>query len=143
MYKFLVWMRETKAIFHLTAALFIAAGLAYIIFPPRTTSQFFDGQWPPILWGVMMVIGGVFELIGLRTKILNWSVLGLTFLWAGCGSLAAAQSMVAVAPPPTFTRGGGTIAYWILMLLIIARLIIVSLDKRDGQIAQEQINEGT
>lgn len=135
------WLRESKAIFHLTAAGFIIAGASYMIFPPRTTTRFFDGDWPPILWGAMMLIGGVLEIIGLRTRILNWSVLGLTFLWAGTGSLALAQTMVMIAPPPTLTRGGGTALYWILMALVVARLIIVSADKRDGKYAQDQIDE--
>lgn len=139
--RLILWIKRTKALYQVTAIIFILAGLAYVVFPPRTTTQFFDATWPPLLWGGCMVLGGTLDLWGIRSKVYDWSILGLAFLWVGTGSLALAQTMVMIAPPPTLTRGGGTALYWVLMFFVIAKLVIVAADKRDGKYAQTQVTE--
>lgn len=139
--KFICWVRESKILLQIIAVGFIVGGVAYLIFPPQTTSQFFDGSWPARTWGAAMIVGGVLDFIGLRTKFVDWSILGLAFLWAGTGSLALAQTMVMIAPPPTLTRGGGTALYWLLMIFVVSKLVVKVADKRDGRIAQEQMDD--
>lgn len=135
-------IRDSRVLHYLVAVSSIGAGLFYLIFPPVTTIGFFSGAWPPYVWGGALVLGGVIKLYGLHSRILDWQLLGLTFLLAGWVGLAFAQTLVMFGPPITPTRGGGVIGLWVLVLHVFSRFVMVACDREDGQQAQEQIDEG-
>lgn len=135
-------IRDSRALHFAVAILSVVAGLFYLVFPPVTTTGFFEGSWPPRTWGAALAIGGIIKLVGLITRILDWQLLGLTFLVAGWVALALAQTLVMFGPPISPTRGGGTIALWVLVIHVALRFVVVACDREDGHQAQEQVNEG-
>lgn len=139
---FIRWLVDTRTLHYAVAVGSIAGGSAYVLFPPNTTIGFFSAAWPPILWGLALLVGGIVKAVGLRTRILDWQLLGLTFITAGVLSLASAQTMVMLGPPITPTRAGGVVMLWLLLVLVVGRLVFVACDRQDGKQAQEQTDEG-
>lgn len=140
-YSILRWMIATRATQWMVAAGSIIAGTGYVLFPPTTTIGFFSGAWPPLVWGSAMLLGGLVKSYGLRSKVLDWQLLGLSLLFAGYLFLAAGQSMVMAGPPFAPTRIGGTAGYWVLVVIVLGRLAVVACDRQDGRIAQEQVDD--
>lgn len=139
---FIRWLVDTRTLHYAMAWASTATGSAYVLFPPNTTIGFFSAAWPPILWGLTLLAGGIVKVIGLHTRILDWQLLGLTLITAGVLSLTSAQTMVMLGPPITPTRAGGVLALWMLFVLVLGRLAFVACDRQDGKQAQEQTDEG-
>jgi hypothetical protein len=91
--------------------IFIAAGLFYVFASPNTTTEFFDAAWPAIAWGSVFIVGGFVSGYGTLIRIPQVERLGVFMVMVSALCLTAAQIMVMVSSPITWTRGGGTLVY--------------------------------
>ena len=103
--------RLTVAFKYLGSCVFTLAGLFYIMAPPRTTSEFFDAQWPAMLWGCIFFAGGVVSGIGAVARVPHVERFGVFCVSVAAVCLTAGQLLVMLEYPITWTRGGGTLVY--------------------------------
>lgn len=120
----------------LASTFYIAAGAFYILAPPRTTARFLEASWPAILWGAVMVAGGIVAIRGLQSRVLQTEQLGILMLLVATTMLALTQTAVAV-DSWTLTRGGGTFVLWALCSFALARYSELSADIRSARAARE------
>ena len=113
----------------------ICAGLFYIVFPPQTTTAFLEASWPAQAWGAFLLAGGALCAVAYTTRILVIDRLGLSFLITGTLALLAAQTMVMLQYPITYTRGGGTVILAVLVGFLVARWQDVRHDEQEAQAA--------
>lgn len=125
------WMR------YLASTLLIAAGLMYLTHPPRTTARYFEGEWPALVWGVLMLVGGGIILWGLQSRILQIEQYGMLMVGTGAGLLSIGQTMV-MLDGPTWTRGGGTAVLWALVAFSAARYFELSAEIRSARLARQR-----
>lgn len=128
--------RTGRAFRYAGAVAMITTGLFYVLYPPRTTSAFFDTTLFPQAWGLIIFASGFVTLWGMRTRILQVEQYGTLMFAIGGGLLALAQTLVMVSPPPTLTRGGGTFVLYCLVFLVTARYFELSADIRSAKLAQ-------
>lgn len=127
---------KPRRVARLIGAVFgILAGLFYIIFPPNTTTHFFDATWPAIAWGIFFLLGGVISSVAWWNRSLNLDRIGLTCLITGIAGLLFAQTMVMLEYPITYTRGGGTVILAVLAAYLIARWQDVRHDEQEAEAA--------
>lgn len=131
--------RAGKFARYLASTLVFAAGIFYLLQPPRTTSQFFDAQWPALVWGVMMIISGAVITWGIKTRVLQIEQYGMLILGVGAGMLSVGQTMVMLDTPPTWTRGGGTLILWALVSFAVARYFELSAEIRSSRLANQKL----
>lgn len=126
---------------YIAAALVVSAGVFYLIQPPRTTSNFFDGEWPPMVWGAVMVASGLVIAWGISSRILQIEQYGMLMLGVGAGLLATGQTLVMLGDPITWTRGGGTLILWAMVAFAGARYFELSAEIRSSRLARAQLGE--
>lgn len=131
--------RAGKYLRYAASTLVIAAGIMYVTHPPRTTSQFFAGEWPAISWGVVMLISGAVIIWGIKSKILQIEQYGMLLLGVGAGMLSLGQTLVMVGHSITLTRGGGTLILWSLVAFAAARYFELSAEIRSARIASRKL----
>lgn len=131
--------RAGKTARYVASTLVIAAGIMYLFWPPRTTSQFFEGEWPALVWGGMMFIAGVVIIWGIRTKILQIEQYGTLLLGVGAGMLSLGQTLVMLGDDITLTRGGGTLILWALVSFAVARYFELSAEIRSSRLADRKL----
>lgn len=133
--------RAGKAARYLASTLVIAAGIFYLLSPPRTTSQFFEGEWPAMAWGAMMLVAGAVIIWGIKSKILQIEQYGMLILGVSSGLLSSAQSLVMFGdwPSVTWTRGGGTLILWALVAFAGARYFELSAEIRSSRLANVKL----
>lgn len=131
--------RAGKTARYVASTLVIAAGILYLIAPPRTTSQFFEGQWPAMAWGAMMLLAGGVIIWGIKSKILQVEQYGMLVLGVGSGMLSIGQTMVMLELPITWTRGGGTLILWALVAFAAARYFELSAEIRSARLANQKL----
>lgn len=124
---------------YIASALVVAAGLFYLMQPPRTTSNFFDGEWPPMVWGAVMVAAGFVIAWGLQSRVLQIEQYGMLMMGFGAGLLAAGQTLVMFGEPITWTRGGGTLILWALVAFASARYFELSAEIRSARLARARL----
>lgn len=130
-----------KVMRYIGASLVVAAGIYYLLAPPTTTIGFFDSSWPPMAWGVVMILGGGIVAAGLRTRIMQVEQYGMLMIAIGSGMLALAQTFVMFAPPITHTRGGGTLILWAIVSFTAARYFELSAEIRSAKLAAQKMPE--
>lgn len=110
------------------SVIFAAAGAFYILAPPLTTSNFFDSEWPAILWGMTFFFGGIISAIGTSTQRPHIERFGVLAVAIAAFCLTAGQTMVMLDDAITWTRGGGTLVYFGLGMWALDRYIHLSAD---------------
>lgn len=131
--------RLGKAARYLASTLVIAAGVFYVYYPPQTTSAFFDGTWPPRIWGAIMVVSGFVIVWGIRSKVLQVEQIGMLAMAVGAGLLSLGQTLVMLSEPVTWTRGGGTLILWALVSFALARYFELSSEIRSSRRALQRL----
>lgn len=133
--------RAGKMARYIAAALVVSAGVFYLIQPPRTTSNFFDGEWPPMVWGAVMVASGLVIAWGISSRILQIEQYGMLMMGFGSGLLATGQTLVMFGDPITWTRGGGTLILWAMVAFAGARYFELSAEIRSSRLARARLGE--
>lgn len=116
----------------------LAAGVFYVVFPPRTTTAYFDTSALAQAWGVFFVLGGLLCIWAWYSRLLIIDRIGLSLLTTGALSLSAAQTAVMLSAPITYTRGGGTFALYVLTGYLAARWQDVHADEREAKRAIDE-----
>lgn len=96
--------------------------------PPRTTAEFFDSEWPAVLWGCIFFAGGVVSGIGTGVRLPHVERFGVFCVSVAAGCLTAGQLLVMLDHPITWTRGGGTLVYFGLASWAFERYLRLSDD---------------
>lgn len=124
---------------YIASTLVVAAGLFYLFFPPTTTTNYFEGNFPPLIWGAFMVAAGVVIAWGIRSRVLQVEQYGMLMMGVGAGLLSTAQTMVMFDHPVTLTRGGGTLILWALVAFATARYFELSAEIRSSRTARQRL----
>lgn len=127
---------------------FGAAGVSYMVAPPRTTSDFLDSSIPAMIWGGVFLAGAGIALGGIWSRVPHVERLGLALVIIAGLVLTAVQTLVMFDHPITWTRAGGTCAYagftliaWALHLKTGTRVEVINLAADIGKRRDE--GEGT
>lgn len=132
--------RLGKGARYLGSVIIFAAGIFYLAQPPRTTTDYFDAQWPALVWGVIMIAAGGVIIWGIKSQVLQIEQYGMFMLGIGAGMLATGQSMVMLVDDEiTWTRGGGTLVLWSMVSFAIARYFELSAEIRSSRIARSKL----
>ena len=113
--------KSTRLFRALGSLVFLAAGLFYVLAPPRTTTSFFDTPFPAIAWGTVFVFGGAVSLIGVLTRYVHIERFGVFAIVVAGTCLSVGQAMVMFDVPITWTRGGGLLVYVAFTLFAFER----------------------
>jgi peptidoglycan/LPS O-acetylase OafA/YrhL len=116
----------------------LAAGIFYVVFPPRTTTAYFDTAALAQAWGVFFFLGGLLCIWAWYSRLLIIDLIGLSLLVLGAGALSMAQTAVMFSAPITYTRGGGTFALYVLTGYLAARWQDVRADEREAKRAIDE-----
>ena len=126
--------RLYRAVLSAAFVVFGAAGVSYMVFPPRTTSDFLDSSIPAMIWGLVFLAGAGIALGGVWTRVPHVERLGLALVIIAGVVLTAVQALVMFDPPITWTRAGGTGAYagftliaWALHIKTGTRVEVINL----------------
>lgn len=126
--------RTYRTVLSAAFVVFGAAGVAYMVAPPRTTSDFLDSSIPAMIWGFVFLVGAGIALGGIWKRIPHVERLGLMLVIIAGAVLTVVQSLVMFDPPITWTRAGGTGAYagftliaWALHLKTSTRIEVINL----------------
>ena len=126
--------RLYRAVLSAAFVVFGAAGVSYMVFPPRTTSDFLDSSIPAMIWGLVFLVGAGIALGGVWTRVPHVERLGLALVIIAGVVLTAVQALVMFDPPITWTRAGGTGAYagftliaWALHIKTGTRVEVINL----------------
>lgn len=114
----------------LGSLVFLAAGLFYVLAPPRTTTAFFDTPFPAIAWGSVFAFGGLISLIGVMTRYIHIERFGVFSIVVAGACLSIGQAFVMFNLPITWTRGGGLLAYVGFTLFAFERWYRLGADER-------------
>lgn len=136
-----VFSRAGRLSRYLASTLLISSGLFYLLAPPRTTSQFFDGEWPSLVWGVFILVAGAVIIWGVWSRILQIEQYGMLMLGVGVGLVSTGQTLVMFGDPITWTRGGGTAILWGLVAFAVARYFELSAEIRSARLARHRVGE--
>ena len=92
------------------SAVFLLAGLAYIVVPPVTTTRFLESWWPAAAWGVVFALGGIVSTLGVVMRFVQIERFGVLLVVIASTCLTSVQALV-MLDGPTWTRLGGTLVY--------------------------------
>lgn len=126
---------------YIAAALVVSAGIFYLIQPPLTTTSFFEGEWPPMVWGAIMVASGLVISWGILSRVLQIEQYGMLMMGFGSGLLATGQTLVMFGDQVTWTRGGGTLILWAMVAFGAARYFELAAEIRSSRMARARLGE--
>ena len=86
----------------------VLTGLFFITWPPMSTAAMWGGEYPPIVWGAFMIIGGGFAVWGIKTKIMQTEQTGMFILALAIAFYALNQALIMFQVPITPSRAGST-----------------------------------
>lgn len=107
-----LWMkiaepRVQRITFFILYLLHAAAGLA-LLFAEPVPVQYVFGQWPAVVWGVLLVVGGG---VGAVAVLPGWNFLERVGIAAIVIGIAMASLLILALVPP----GGVAFALWLLV----------------------------
>ena len=120
----------------ITSVGFILTGLAFIVWPSKVATDYFETSIPSYAVGAMLVLGGAFCTAAWKTHRLSLDRAGLSALVAGLGVVSVAQTLAFFEFPISWPRLAGAIGLWTLTLVLVARWQDV---KHQEQVADEAV----
>lgn len=123
-----------------SAALTIA-GLAYMLFPAPSSSNYFDGSWVSVIWGFFIFGSGVVMFLGVKTQVLQLEQLGVAIGIVGVSVYTVTRAIMATVPLTPGRAGlAGLSAAFVLFLL--ARYFELGGDIRSSKLSRTRSGEG-